>query len=184
MFFEGDFPDLFVYWNRRYPMRCDDVRKQLAAFSSGKLPMDVRQAMQDHLAECMNCRAAMAKVDALADVLAGTRTPPIPARLASRVMKAARLRREVEPAAIWNLIRWWRLTSVPMHAAAAAVLIFGLTVGLVLGWTSTPSTAQAATAAKADAVAAYQVDYLSEAPSGSLADSYLTLVLAMDEGGR
>jgi hypothetical protein len=30
----------------------------------------------------------------------------------------------------------------------------------------------------------YQIDYLGEAPSGSLTDSYLTLVSATNEGGR
>jgi hypothetical protein len=71
-----------------------------------------------------------------------------------------------------------------MHAAAAAVLIVGLSVGVVLGWTSAPPAARAETAAEVDPVDVYQIDYLGEAPSGSLADSYLTLVSATDEGGR
>ena len=76
---------------------------------------------------------------------------------------------------------------MPMHAAAAAVLIVGLAVGLVMGWTASPSTARtSATEAtvRADALNAYNLDYLDEAPAGSLADSYLTLVVASNEGGR
>ena len=165
-------------------MRCDDALKRLTALAAGELPADVRQAVQAHLAECAACRAALAEVDALAGVLASGQTPPVPPGFAARVMAAARQWQEAQPLAVWNLLRWWRLTSVPMHAAAAAVLIVGLAVGLALGWTSTPSTARAATAAKAEAIAAYQIDYLSEAPSGSLADSYLTLVSATTEGGR
>lgn len=165
-------------------MRCEDVLKQLTAFSSGELPADVRQAVQAHLAECAACRAALAEVDALAGVLAGAQAPPIPSGFASRVLAAARQRQKAEPLAAWNLMRWWRLASAPMHAAAAAVLVIGLSVGLVLGWTSAPSAAQATTAAQPDPVDAYQIDYLGEAPSGSLADSYLTLVSATDEGGR
>ena len=164
-------------------MRCEDVLKQLTAFSSGELSANVRQAVQAHLAECAACRAALAEVDALA-VLASGRTPPVPRGFAARVMMAARQRQETKPVAAWNLMRWWRLTSTPMHAAAAAVLIIGLSVGLVLGWTSATSPAQAAAAVQPDPVDAYQLDYLGEAPSGSLADSYLTLVSATDEGGR
>ena len=165
-------------------MRCEDVLKQLTAFSSGELPADVRQAVQAHLAECAACRAALAEVDALAGVLASGRTPPVPRGFAARVMMAARQRQETKPVAAWNLMRWWRLTSTPMHAAAAAVLIIGLSVGLVLGWTSATSPAQAEAAVQPDPVDAYQLDYLGEAPSGSLADSYLTLVAATNEGGR
>lgn len=164
-------------------MRCEDVLKQLTAFSSGELSANVRQAVQAHLAECAACRAALAEVDALA-VLASGRTPPVPRGFAARVMMAARQRQETKPVAAWNLMRWWRLTSTPMHAAAAAVLIIGLSVGLVLGWTSATSPAQAEAAVQPDPVDAYQLDYLGEAPSGSLADSYLTLVAATNEGGR
>ena len=164
-------------------MRCEDVLKQLTAFSSGELSANVRQAVQAHLAECAACRAALAEVDALA-VLASGRTPPVPRGFAARVMVAARQRQETKPVAAWNLMRWWRLTSTPMHAAAAAVLIIGLSVGLVLGWTSATSPAQAEAAVQPDPVDAYQLDYLGEAPSGSLADSYLTLVAATNEGGR
>ena len=165
-------------------MRCDQVQEQLRAFSSGELPADVRPAVQAHLAECAACRAALAEVDAVACVLSAAQTPPIPPGFTSRVMTAARQMRRAEPVAAWNLMRWWRLTSAPMHAAAAAVLIIGLSFGLVMGWTSAPSPAQAGTAAQPDPVDAYQIDYLGEAPSGSLADSYLTLVSATNEGGR
>jgi hypothetical protein len=81
-------------------------------------------------------------------------------------------------------MRWWRLTTAPMHAAAAAVLIIGLSLGVVMSWSSVSSSSQAQTAAQANPVDAYQIDYLGEAPSGSLADSYLTLVSATNEGGR
>ncbi|MFW6106933.1 MAG: hypothetical protein ACOC8H_02110 [bacterium] len=74
----------------------------------------------------------------------------------------------------------------PMHAAAAAVLVIGLAVGLVMGWTTSPAgqTPPAQATVQADPLDAYNLDYLGDAPSGSLADSYLTLVSATDEGGR
>ena len=165
-------------------MHCENVQEHLNRFTAGDLPMADRRAVQAHLAECAACRAKLAEFDALAGVVASMPTPPIPSGFASRVMAAARKRQAGQPVAAWNLLRWWRLTSAPMHAAAAAVLIVGLTVGVALGWTSAPSAARAETVAQTDPVAVYQIDYLGEAPSGSLADSYLTLVAATDEGGR
>ncbi|MFW6106934.1 MAG: anti-sigma factor family protein [bacterium] len=55
-------------------MRCEDVLRQLTAFSSGELPADVRQVVQAHLAKCPACRAALARVDALS--AAGRCTSP------------------------------------------------------------------------------------------------------------
>jgi anti-sigma factor RsiW len=165
-------------------MHCENVQRQLNHFAAGDLPVADRHAVQAHLAECAACRAKLAELDALAGVVASTPTPSIPSGFAFRVMAAARQRQQAQPIAAWNLLRWWRLTSAPMHAAAAAVLIIGLTIGLVMGWTSGPPAARAETAAEVDPVDVYQIDYLGEAPSGSLADSYLTLVSATNEGGR
>jgi len=165
-------------------MRCEDVQQQLKHFAAGDLPVTDRQTVQTHLNECADCRAKLTEIDALAGVLANTPTPPVPSGFASHVMAAARQRQEAQPVAAWNLLRWWRMASAPMHAAAAAVLIIGLSVGMVMGLTSGPLAAQAETPAEVDPVDVYQIDYLAEAPSGSLADSYLTLVAVTDEGGR
>lgn len=165
-------------------MHCEEVLKQLTAFSSGELSPDVRQNVQAHLAECAPCRAALGRIDAVAGVLAGVETPPAPQGFASRVMAAARQRQRAEPTGAWNPLRWWRLTSAPMHAAAATVLVIGLCAGLVMGWTATSSTDQASAPVTGDPLAAYQLDVLGETPSGSLAEGYLTLVGATNEGGR
>jgi anti-sigma factor RsiW len=165
-------------------MHCENVQQQLKRFAVGDLPVADRQAVQAHLAECGACRARLAALDSLAGIVAGTPISPVPSGFASRVMAAARQQRESQPVAAWNLMRWWRLTTAPMHAAAAAVLIIGLSLGVVMSWSSVSSSSQAQTAAQANPVDAYQIDYLGEAPSGSLADSYLTLVSATNEGGR
>lgn len=165
-------------------MRCDEVKQQLKAFSAGELPAPVHRAVQAHVARCASCRAELLRLDALAGVLAGTQTPPVPPGFASRVLASARRRRQAEPVPAWDLLGWWRLASAPIRAAAAAVLIIGVIIGLAMGWAAAPSAGQTSTAARADPLDAYQFDYLGEAPEGSLADSYLTLVSATDEGGR
>lgn len=164
-------------------MHCEDVRKQLKVFSSGQVPLDVRQRMQAHLAECAGCRTALGRIDALAGVLAGAQTPPVPDGLVGRVILAARNRRQAEPTVAWNPFRWWRVTSAPMHLAAAAVLAIGLTAGLMMGWTAASSAGGTVSAMQGDPLDVYQLDYLYEAPEGALAGNYLALVAA-NEGGR
>jgi len=62
--------------------------------------------------------------------------------------------------------------------AAAAVLVFGLAVGSYMGWSAErpmPQAVTARTAVQADPLDAYNLDYLGDAPDGSLAGSYLAL---------
>ena len=160
-------------------MRCEEVQSRLPAYSSGELPTDVREAVQTHLGECAACRAALARVDALAAVLASAQTPPVPAGFAAGVMVRARSHRSAAVSAGWNPLRWWRLGSAPMRAAAAAMLLVGLGVGLLMGWTSGPAVVSpdsAETTSQADPLDTYQLEYLGDAPEGSLADSYLALL--------
>jgi anti-sigma factor RsiW len=164
-------------------MHCKDVQGQLKAFASSQVPVDTRQRIQAHLTECAACRTALGRIDPVAGVLAGVQTPPIPPGFAARVMTAAQRRSQAEPVPAWNLLRWWRLASAPMHLAAAAVLVVGLTAGLMMGWTVAPSVGRMASAGQSDPLSTYQLDVLSEVPEGSLAGSYLTLVATANEGG-
>ncbi len=165
-------------------MRCQDVQNQLRAFSIGELPMDVRQTIQAHVSECAACRAELAKIDALAGVFAAAQTPPIPPGFASRVLATARQRLKTDPIEPWDLMRWWREASAPMHAAAAAVMVLGLTIGLLMGTASGPLPTQVAGKMQPDPFDAYPLDYLGEAPGGSLADNYFALAATTSEGGR
>ncbi len=160
-------------------MNCQDVQNQLKAFSIGELPADVRQTVQVHVSECEACRSELAKIDVPAVLLAAVQTPPIPMGFTARVVAIAQQRLETEQIESWNLIRWWRLTSAPMHAAAAAGLVLGLTIGLLMGATSVP--ASTSKNVQPDPVDTYQLDYLGEAPGGSLADSYFALAATTTE---
>jgi hypothetical protein len=105
--------------------------------------------------------------------------PPVPDGLADRVMALARTRfaRPAPADSLWNLAAWRQALSVPVRVAAAIVLVLGLALGILMGrgvWQSpAPSTAAANSAS--DPLAAYNVDYLTDTPSGSLAESYLSL---------
>lgn len=165
-------------------MRCENVLRQLGAFSAGALPADDREEVRDHLLECAACRAALAEMDRLAGILAGIRTPPLPGGLAARVLAAARRRQESEFALTWNWAQHWRMASAPMRAAAAAVLAVGLGVGAMMGWTAASMPGRSQATGQADPIDTYQIESLGEAPEGSLASSYLTLVSTTNEGGR
>jgi len=165
-------------------MRCQTVQDNLNAYVRGKMRPDERSVMAAHLRNCPACRAALGELDPVATELVLGQTPPVPHGFAMRVMAAARRRQAAEVSVGWNPLRWWRLTSAPMHAAAAAVLVIGLTVGSVLGWTSAPSAGQAPAVAQVDPLETYDLDYLGDAPEGSIADSYLVLVSARKEEGR
>ena len=164
-------------------MHCKDVQGQLKAFASGQVPVGTRQRIQAHLTECAACRTALGRIDPVAGVLAGMQTPPIPPGFTARVMTAARWQGQAEPIPAWNPLRWWRLTSTPMHLTTAAVLVIGLATGLMMGWTVAPSAGRIISAGQDDPLRNYQLDSLSEAPDGSLAGSYLTLVATTNDGG-
>ena len=67
-------------------------------------------------------------------------------------------------------------------AAAAAVLVMGLAIGVLMGrdtWQS-PGIQPVGKSqmAQVEPITIYNLDYLTDAPKGSLADAYLTLVSA------
>ncbi len=157
-------------------MRCQDMQIKKRAFSTGELPMDVRQTIQAHASECDACGAELAKIDPLAGVLAAAQTPPVPTDFTARVLATARERLTTNRIEPWNLISWWQLTSVPMHAAAAAVMVIGLAAGLLMGQAAAPLVPRTAGKMQPDPVDTYPLDYLGEAPGGSLADNYFALV--------
>lgn len=41
-------------------MRCSDLQELLSAYANGELPLTQREFVEEHLASCANCRAALA----------------------------------------------------------------------------------------------------------------------------
>ena len=165
-------------------MRCTDVEKRLSALTSGELPVDLRQGVLAHCAECADCRKALSRIDILAGVLSGLQEPPVPPGFASRALTAAQSGNGARPSSTWSPVAWWRSMSSPLRAAAALALIVGLTAGIALGRAVQPETAQPGPVAEDDPAAPYRLDYLGHAPAGSLPDRFLSLVASTDEGGR
>ena len=82
-----------------------------------------------------------------------------------------------------SLVRWTSILKRPITKfAAAAVLVIGLAIGVLMGWDTwqSPSIQSIGKSqmAKVEPTSIYNLDYLTDAPKGSLADAYLTLVSA------
>ena len=170
-------------------MRCKAVRNKLDRFSRQELTPRMRDRVEAHLSDCADCRRHFAAQERLAVLL--TRQPKPPAVLegfGDRLMAAARERqagRQSMPGSLWRL-RWLSPpASVGRKAAQAVAIAGGLLIGVLMGqqtWRSAHSSISQHTT-QPDPVAVYELDYLTDAPSGSLAQSYLTLTKAPNHNG-
>lgn len=163
-------------------MNCGRCRKRMGAYVDRAVLPTVRAEMDEHLATCASCRAEMEAVEKLGDVLrAGSPPGPIPEGFAARVMARADGEEEARRRISWPWVQSWawrETTAGPVRAAAAAVLVVGLAIGGLMGWDlSRARRGGGSPAGDAKEVAAYSLDYLGDAPDGSLAQ----VVLAMDK---
>ena len=166
-------------------MRCRHVTRRLDAYVTGEVSARDRVRIDAHLEGCASCRQALADLKSMAGLLSRIATPPVPEGFASGVMSLVLSRRAEPRTARWNPVQWWKKVSVPMRAAAAAMLVLGAAAGLFMGWTALSSSAQTpATGAQVDPLEAYSLDYLTDSPKGSLADSYLALLTGQNGKGQ
>jgi len=71
---------------------------------------------------------------------------------------------------------WWQQLPRPARAAAVAILAVGLALGGMMGWDANRNGRSPSPAAEpSDALAAYSLDYLADAPAGSLAQVVMAL---------
>lgn len=161
-------------------MLCRDVREKLTALAAGELPADLRRGVLAHCAGCPPCRRALENIDLLAAVLIRLEDPPVPPGFLSRLLEAAR----EKPDEVRRPLAWWRSASPALRAAAALFLIAGLAGGIALGRPPAPPAGRTDAGSRSDPIETYQLDYLGEAPAGSLADSYQSLLATADGGGR
>ena len=112
-------------------LTCEDALERMSQALDGPLPLEERQALEEHLESCAECRAAYAVLFQMEDALREIGETPAPAELSARVMEqiqaeAAPARR---PAPRWNRAGWRNLAGL----AACAVLCLGLWHGAGLG---------------------------------------------------
>ena len=112
-------------------LTCEDALERMSQALDGPLPLEERQALEEHLESCPECRAAYEALFQMEDALREIGETPAPAELSARVMEqiqaeAAPARR---PAPYWNRAGWRNLAGL----AACAVLCLGLWHGAGLG---------------------------------------------------
>jgi len=170
-------------------MRCKAVRNKLDRLSRQELAPRMRERVEAHLSACADCRRHLAAQERLAVLLTSLAKPPtVPEGFGDRLMAAASQRqagRQSVPGSLWRL-RWLSPpASVGRKAAQAAALAGGLLIGVLMGqqtWRSAHwSIPQQAI--EPDPVAVYELDYLTDAPGGSLTQSYLMLTNAPNHNG-
>ena len=170
-------------------MRCKAVRNKLDHLSRQELAPQMRARVEAHLSDCADCRRHLAAQERLAVLLTSLPKPPaISEGLGDRLMAAARERlaaRRPVPGSLSR--RRWLLppASVGRKAAQAVAIAGGLLIGVLMGQ-QTWRFAHASIphqAVEPDPVAVYQLDYLTDAPSGSLVQSYLTLTNTPNHNG-
>lgn len=94
-----------------------DINADLSLFALGSLDPDERRAVERHLAECADCRRELASWRDVVGLMALEGQEATPPDLKPQLL------RRVRPAKAIALRRW---VTVPLAAAAAAVLVFGI----------------------------------------------------------
>lgn len=159
-------------------MRCYEVTAKLDACLAGELPPARRAEISSHIEACSDCRRALGRARRLTSFLVETPTLPVPGHFAERVLAQIKRRHALKSPA-WSIKTWWGTLSTPMRAAAAAMLVVGAAIGMALGWGTSPlpqSTANTQAWQEESVFTGYNLDTLGDAPDGSLAKSYLSLL--------
>ena len=169
-------------------LSCLRYRRRLGAFLDGELDQRESKAVEIHLRKCMSCSAVLQGLHLLGPALHTLETPAPPLDLASKILTAARGRRQTgetiteviqlhkNPQSAWT----WAL-----RGATAAALIIGLGAGTYMGLTTfrNGDSGQSLAGVKLNEYVEdplYSLDALSAAPRGSIEAATLELL----EGGR
>lgn len=162
-------------------MDCRKAKRELNRYLDGELPVRDRDHINWHLAECSSCRESLERLRVVGDALGELPEPPdLPAGFAERVIVRAERRLEERPA----VVPFWKSFSPAMRIAAAAVLMLGIGLGALMARSLSTGASPPSSLGEADPSEVYGIDYLTEAPGGSLADAYLTLASTGNGGGE
>lgn len=160
-------------------MKCTRFRGLCGAYLDDQAPRDLRARMESHLGSCDACRRALESARALSALLRAQSAPPVPDGFAQRVMARARAQQSSVPSrlGVRDLVHRMLNSLRPVTAATAAVLATGLILGALMGHDlgRIRSSSRAPRASAGDPLEGYDLDYLSEAPRGSLSHTVLTL---------
>jgi len=167
-------------------MRCTRAQRKLEAYLGDEMGDRERARLERHFAACSECARALEHARQLRAVLGGAWTPELPAGFHARLMARAAERAARPGWTGWLLggLGWRSAMPAPLRVGAVGAVLVALCAGVLIGrdmWRlEKPAPAEQARLAAADPVSIYRIDYFGEAPDGSLAGAYLSL---MSRGG-
>jgi len=154
---------------------CRDAQTLLEAYAEGRLEFEPGDAVGGLLQGGCPFGFALARIDSLAGLFASLADTSAPPDLARRVMAAARLQQRSAAAGDWNPWRWWQAATSPLRWASVALALAGVALGTVARRAALAPAASVAS--ESDGLLAdHAIDYLADAPDGSLAGSYVALL--------
>ncbi|OHB74832.1 MAG: hypothetical protein A2Z25_09625 [Planctomycetes bacterium RBG_16_55_9] len=163
-------------------MRCQHVKQKLDRYIQGHLPEPMSKKVERHVHKCSNCADALSRLKKLERLFEDTSLPPVPEGFSERLMHLARQRQYLQQTsgpAVIRLWEWFDRTGLKKSAAAAGVII-GLSVGLLMGLQTSRQSRQKQTvnqmADGSGLMDTFRFDYLTEAPENSLSRVYVQMV--------
>ncbi|MBT4818272.1 MAG: hypothetical protein HN742_08735 [Lentisphaerae bacterium] len=162
-------------------MNCKTTERKLNRYLDGELSRKDRECVKLHLDACIACREELERLQVVASAILALPPPPgTPNGFVAHVMARA----AKPPARKRRVLVFWQSISPPMRLAAAATFICGVCLGALMG-SGMPSTGDTApNTSMAQSGTAYGLDYLTDAPEGSLANCYLALATGANGGGE
>ncbi len=162
-------------------MNCRNTRAQLSRYLDGEMSVTERGRIENHVNACELCRNALERLQCVSEALSRLpAAPEVPQGFAEQLRGLAAQRVPVQP----SIVSFRDLLMPPMRFAAAAVLMLGLGLGAVLSLDLNRAGGTPESQTATDPAAVYQLDVLSDAPGGSLADAYLALASGSNKGGK
>jgi anti-sigma factor RsiW len=151
-------------------MGCRKKQARLSAYLDGELSPKAAAAVREHLEACPQCASVLDRLAALDGALETVDglTPPL--GFVGRIVAVAEAQRE--RAAATRVPVFGRLRPAFSRVAALVTLVAGLWLGATLGG-SVSGTNVLVAETEDESVLDLQVDSLSAAPPGSLAEAYL-----------
>jgi predicted anti-sigma-YlaC factor YlaD len=164
---------------------CDKIQARLSAYLDHELSSAVAETVAGHLRSCESCRLELARLERLAAALTADAIPDVPPYLAAGIVLRGRQQiSQRRPSALSRVIRWDAMP-VYMRAAAAVVLVVGLSLGTILGLAvSRRDSVQVTSLTPQDnsVATAIHLDYFTDSPKGSPVQAYLALATPAAEG--
>jgi len=156
-------------------MKCSRIKKKLSAYLDGEMPEHEKNIISEHLRQCKDCRAELAALSAVRDVLKSIEGMEVPPYFIARLRQ--HIKAQAKPLPFLQ-----RIKSLAVTAATAFALVASLFIGNQAGKTLYQSIAQTPEPVTAETSNVFGLSAFEEFPDGSLSDIYDELLAGGNNG--